>query len=143
MTLDWLTPELDKDLREYCAYLSPDDGEDGYHDAIVNLLTQKAVVEPIRPQAYLRVAVKCAVYKIWRHRKAEDSQVEAYARGDAPDHVKNLKHGRLPHTHCRRGHEFTVDNTRMVGTQRTCQTCFLERRRNYQRQYRAKQKKGI
>jgi HNH endonuclease len=39
-------------------------------------------------------------------------------------------------THCKRGHEFTPENTKMIPSGRNCRICF----RTYQKKWRAKQK---
>ncbi len=126
--LTWLTPELDQDIREYARYLSPDDGEDGYHDAIEAYLQLKTSVIPTKPRGYLRVLTKRAVFKIWRNRTSHYEQEQKYAQGHAPDCTPALLKGRQPRTHCRRGHEFTQDNIVYAGkgqTLRTCKTCRL------------------
>jgi len=129
--LTWLTPELDQDIREYALYLSPDDGEDGYHNAIETYLRLKVSVIPTNPHGYLRVLTKRAVFKIWRDRTSNYEQEQKYAQGHAPDCTPALVKGRQPKTHCRRGHEFTVDNIIYVGKARTCKTCEQLRRKTY------------
>ena len=127
--LTWLTPELDQDIREYALYLSPDDGEDGYHNAIEAYLRLKVSVVPANPRWYLRVLTKRAVFKIWRSRTSNYEQEQKYIQGHAPDCTPALVKGRQPKTHCRRGHEFTKDNIVYAGknhTVRTCKACRLQ-----------------
>lgn len=128
--LTWLTPELDQDIREYARYISIDDGEDGYHNAIEQCL-RLHVSCPNKPQAFLRTATKRAIFKLWRHRTSDAEQSGQYLRGDVPDCTIALRKGRQAHTHCRRGHEFTIDNIIYVGKARTCKTCEQLRRKTY------------
>ena len=132
--LTWLTPELDQDIREYASYLSPDDGEDGYHNAIEAYLRLKVSVIPANPRGYLRVLTKRAVFKIWRDRTSNYEQEQKYSQGHAPDCTPALMKGRQPRTHCRRGHEFTAANIIYVGKARTCKTCEQLRRARYKQQ---------
>lgn len=124
--LEWYSTELDRDIRAYAKYLSPDDGEDGYHDAVVSYLERPLAI--IKPTAWWRHAIKMCVFKIWRHEGSEREMVTAYLRGDGSPYLPNLKAGRLPHTHCRRGHLFTPESIYFVGTQRTCKICERLRR---------------
>jgi len=128
MSLTWLTPELDRDIRAYALYVSADDGEDGYHNAIMHLLVHPLKETPSQPRAFLRTVVKRAIFKLWRHAKAEQGQVLAYSQGDGSDYAKGLALSplRKPQSHCRRGHELTETNLVYVGankTVRTCKTC--------------------
>jgi len=132
MTLDWLTPELDKDLREYCAYVSPDDGEDGYHNAIVSLLIHHQAFVPVKPKAFFRTAIRRNVQKIWRDEQVYQRQVTAYMNGEVSDYWANLQAGRKPHTHCRKGHAFTPDNIMYRGgnqARKLCKQCVADLRK--------------
>lgn len=57
-----------------------------------------------------------------RHRSASN----IYCRGELV----------TPITHCKRGHEFTPENTRLCKTSRTCKTCH----RNYIREYKRRER---
>lgn len=132
--LTWLTPELDQDIREYALYLSPDDGEDGYHNAIETYLRLKISVIPANPRGYLRVLTRHAVFRIWRDRTLGKGQEEKFLRGHAPDCTPALMKGRQPKTHCRRGHEFTKDNIVYMGKYRTCKICRLHSKQSKESQ---------
>lgn len=128
MSLTWLTPDLDRDIRAFAKYVSPDDGEDGYHNAIAYLLMKPVIFVPEQPRAYLRTVVRRAIYKLWRHAQAEQGQVLAYSQGDRSAYAKGLALSpmRKSQSHCRRGHALTEDNLVFMGankTARTCKTC--------------------
>ena len=57
-----------------------------------------------------------------------DNLRDMFARG-------RNRNGKELMTHCKRGHEFTEENTRMNGTRRVCRTCHREttRARNQQK----------
>lgn len=129
--LDWLTPELDLDIRMYARWLDADNGEDAYHNTMEWLLRRPTPFIIQTPAAFLRVAVKRNVLKIWRHNASCQRTAEQVSAGQCPDSLPALQRGRLPHTHCRRGHEFTADNLIYVGTARTCKTCEHMRRAKY------------
>lgn len=119
--------EQDRDLRNYARWISPNDGEDAYHDAICDVLRRGKDGEIANAAAFFRCAIKRALYKIFRHEKAERENTAAWLAGDPPPSAPGLKLGRLPQTHCRRGHPLTEENLTYVGPRRTCRTCFRAR----------------
>lgn len=128
----WLTKIYDDENRDYAKSVNPDDGEDAYHNAIESLLRCRPHFTPDNPGAFLRDITKRAMYKVWRQQKSSMIRDAAYLMGDGPQHVLALKNGRLPHTHCRRGHEFTPDNIVYMDkakTIRTCKTCYKASRK--------------
>jgi len=124
--LDWLTLTVDKDARKYAKYLDADNGEDAYHNMIESLIRNKHFTAPVNSTGFLRTAIRRSVYKYWRHENSMQATVASYLAGEGPQYVSALKLGRLPHTHCRRGHELTPDNiiyVRKNHTGRTCKQC--------------------
>lgn len=134
MALPWLTAELDQDIRAFAKYVSADGGEDGYHNAIAQLLRHPLKSVPVQPRAFLRTAVRRAIYKLWRHAQAEQRQVQAYSQGDGSDYLKglNLSPLRKPQSHCRRGHELTDTNVVFMGANKTVRTCKVCRQHSKQ-----------
>lgn len=122
-----LAVETDRDLRSYATWISPNDGEDAYHNAICDVLARGQAVVIATPSAFYRCAIKRALYKIFRHEKAERENTAAFLAGDPPPTAIGLKAGRLPQTHCRKGHPLTEENLTYVGPRRTCKTCFRAR----------------
>lgn len=121
-----LTEAQDRDLRAYAVALSPDDGEDAYHNAIETVLRRP--VQSIRnPAAFFRTVIKRALLKIWRHDGADMRQSASYLAGDPPSMAVGLAVRRTPQSHCRRGHLFTPDNEYTVGARRTCRICLEAR----------------
>ena len=64
-----------------------------------------------------------------------------YAHLRAVTHLENIRRGRSGEynrvkTHCKNGHEFTVENT-VVGKQRTCRTCSQAASRRYEERCKA------
>lgn len=137
-----LSIDQDRELRTYARRISPNDGEDAYHTAICEVLERGGWEERIvmRPTAYFRTATKLAFYKICRSARAERENVASWLAGDPPPSSSGLKAGRLPHSHCRRGHALTDDNLIYVGPRRTCKACFLPRKAAAARKYRQRKK---
>jgi len=130
----WLTQSVDHDARDYAKYLDADNGEDAYHNVIESLIRNKHIEAPLNSAAFLRTAIRRSVYKYWRHEYSMQATAASYVAGEGPQHVLALKQGRLPHTHCRRGHEFTPDNIVYMNkakTSRTCKQCEQARRKCY------------
>lgn len=134
------TQAVDHDLRAYARWISPNDGEDAYHDAICDVLRLRKAETINNPAAFFRCAIKRALYKIFRHQRAERENTAAYLAGDPPPSSQALKLGRLPQDNCRRGHPLTEDNLTYVGARRTCKTCFRTRTAAAARLRRAQQK---
>lgn len=127
--LTWLTPELDQDIRAYARYLSPDNGEDGYHDAIVSLLVYHGAYQPHKPKAFMRTATKRRVQQVWRNEAVYRQQMQSYMAGEGSSYYKNLQAGRQPHKFCKRGHALTPDNIVYRGgnvSRRLCKQCVNE-----------------
>jgi len=132
--LDWLTLAVDKDARAYAKYLDADNGEDAYHNTIESLIRNRHFTAPTNSAGFLRTAIRRSVYKFWRHEQSMQAIAAGYTAGEGPHATLSLKQGRLSHTHCRRGHEFTPDNIVYVGknhTGRTCKQCAQTRRKNH------------
>jgi hypothetical protein len=56
------------------------------------------------------------------------------ADGEVVNNGGNYRGGGAPRTHCKRGHEFTPENTYVMGGARRCRTCVLAANRaSYQR----------
>lgn len=131
--LPWLTPAVDADARAFAKYLDADNGEDAYHNTIESLIRLKHFTTPQNIAGFLRTAIRRNVYKLWRHEHAMSTVATAYMAGEGPQSTLALQKGRLPHTHCRRGHEFTVENVIYAGknhTGRTCKQCAQQRRKH-------------
>ena len=126
MTVDLreaLTEELDHGVRRYAVFLSMDQGEDAYHNCVVDILERGGLRDPRCVKTMLVVAVKRSLYKIFRHERAEQEQVGAWLQGDPPFTTAALARGRTTHTHCRRGHPLEEGNLATVGPRRTCLMC--------------------
>lgn len=133
-----LTADEDRELRAFARALSPDDGEDAYHNAILQILAHPPAYQVENPRGFYRTAIKRAVYKLYRHDSREREHIALYLAGRPPKHYAGLAFGRFPRTHCRRGHLFTPDTIKMVGARRTCRICYrvtdaLLHKRNYSR----------
>lgn len=133
-----LTDIEDRDLRGYARWISLDDGEDAYHDAICDVLARGWMERIAQPCAFFRRATKLALYKIFRHEKAERENTAAFLAGDPPPTSIGLKAGRLPQTHCRRGHALTEENLAYTGPRRTCRICRKISGASSSRQYRGR-----
>lgn len=98
---------------------------------------------------------------VYLHRHLYEQEVGPISEGLEPDHLCNntrcvnwnhlepvtrqenllRRYQRRPlPTHCRRGHEFTPENTYTTLTQRSCRTCKAEVKRAYKRREREKQR---
>ena len=121
--LDWLTLAVDNDARAYAKYLDADNGEDAYHNTIESLIRNKHFTAPMNSAGFLRTAIRRSVYKFWRHEQSMQAIAASYTAGEGPHATLPLKQGRLPHTHCRRGHELTPENIIYAGKNQTGRTC--------------------
>lgn len=117
----------DKGIRAYARRLHQD-GEDAYHNSVVDVLT-RGQMETIRViSVFFRVATRYALYKMFRHESAERLNIEAWLNGYPPPMTVGLANGRLPRTHCRKnGHPLVEGNLAYIGARRTCLTCKRER----------------
>jgi hypothetical protein len=119
-----MTLELsDVEIRAHAIRLHPDYGEDAYHDAVCAVLSRGELETIENPVAFFWIATKRALYKIFRHERAEMEQTLAWLRGDPAPTAQGLENGRLTHTHCRRGHPLIEGNLAYIGPRRTCRTC--------------------
>lgn len=130
----------DLDLRAYARWISPNDGEDAYHDAICDVLRRQQADTINNPAAFYRHAIKQSLYKIFRAERRENDKIVNFLAGVMHPSDQNLKLARLPKTHCRKGHALTEDNLTYVGPRRTCKLCFRTRTALAARLRRAKQK---
>ena len=126
-----LAIQEDQDIRQYSKRLHYDLGEDAYHNVVCDVLTNNRDIHNER--AFFRVAMKLALYKIYRHEKSEREQVSAYLNGDPPYTMEALRKGaalrRVIQSHCKRGHELIEGNLAYMGNRRTCLTCKRKRER--------------
>lgn len=120
-----LSEQEDRNLRGYALRLHPELGEDAYHNAVCHILIYKTV--PNNVEVFFRVAIKRALWKIYRHEKSDREQSFAFLQGDPPSTMVGLLKGRekmnVRQVQCRRGHEFTEDNIAYIGERRTCKMC--------------------
>ena len=121
----------DRNLREYAKRLHPQLGEDAYHNVVCDVLVQQKVIHNIEP--FFHVAMKRALWKIYRHEQSEREQIEAYIQGDPSPSMKGLLIGRetqnIRQAQCRRGHELVEGNLAYISGRRTCRTCKRMRER--------------
>lgn len=125
-----LTNEEDKALRGYARRLHSEWGEEAYHNVVCEILS-RGKVESIRDIiGFGIVAIKYALYKIFRHEASERQNIEAYLNNDPiPQHV-GLVMGRQRHEMCRKGlHRLIDGNLAYIGIRRTCRACKRERER--------------
>lgn len=120
---DALTDDLDKGVRRYAVFLSMDQGEDAYHNSVVDTLERGGLRDPRCVKSMLVVGIKWALYKIFRHERSEREQVASWLAGDPPFTAAGLATGRAKKTQCRRGHALEEENLSFVGPRRTCLTC--------------------
>ena len=114
-----LDMETDTHLRKWARRLDPDNGEDGYHNAVASLLKQK--FEPHNLIGLLKTKTKWAILKIWAHERTEQKCLEANSKGDKSS-SDNL-HPPAFRSHCVRGHEMAGDNLYYYKTRRVCKAC--------------------
>jgi hypothetical protein len=124
-----LDSETDATLRKYARRLDPDNGEDGYHNAVASLLKQK--FEPNNLIGLLKKKTKWAIFKIWEHERVEQKCVEANHNGEKSS-SDNL-HPPPFRTHCARGHEMAGDNIYWNKTRRVCKACRRIREKQHRR----------
>lgn len=121
------TDEDDAPVRRYARWLHPELGEDAYHTAVCEVLVRGRAESIRNAQAFYRVAIRRALYKIFRHEQAEREQTARFLAGDPPSTAAGLAMGRHTQTHCRRRHELSEENCCYIGKRRTCRTCKRER----------------
>jgi hypothetical protein len=125
-----LTKEEDRILRGYAKRLHQDLGEEAYHNVVCDTLT-RGKAEGIRDiRGFFVVAIKYALYKIFRHEASERRTIESYMNGDPIPQQIGLQRGRLKHEMCRKGlHVLTEENSAYIGVRRTCKACKQARER--------------
>lgn len=121
--------EHDAILRAYALRLSFEYGEDAYHNVMCEVLTKSMVIRDII--GFYKVAIKRALYKIFRHNKAElkYALMSELERSTVSSADAALKLGRLKHTTCRKGHLWSPETTAYIGPRRTCRICKQARER--------------
>lgn len=127
ITNDLITEEDDIVLRGYAKRLDPQQGEDAYHNAICSMLEKPTVIQNIIGLCI--VAIRRALYKIFRHEKTERENIEHYINGDPVPAQVGWKRGSVRQEKCRKGlHDLVEGNLVYVGARRTCQACMELRR---------------
>ena len=121
-----LTEEDDRHLRNYAKWLNADLGEDAYHIAIFDAIRYEQRIYIRNTVSYLRVAIKSALYKMYRHEKSERENIQAYIHNDPIPMLKGFIPGDVPHDTCRKGHEWKEETIAYVGSRRTCLICRRE-----------------
>ena len=131
----------DQYIRQYSKQLHYDLGEDAYHNVVCDVLFKKMNI--YNEKAFFCVAMKRALYKIYRHEQSEREQISAYINGDPPYTMQGLRKGMalrcIRQSHCKRGHELIEGNLAYVGIRRTCLTCKRIRERE---QYKIRKSKN-
>lgn len=119
-----LTNEEDRALRSHAQRLSYESGEDAYHDVVCDILEKQRNEEIKNLCGFLKVSIKYALYKWYRHEEAERRNIQHYLNNDPiPQHV-GLVMGRQKHSMCRKGlHRLIDGNLAYIGDRRTCRTC--------------------
>ena len=123
-----LTTEEDMILRRYAKRLHQDLGEEAYHNVICDMLSRRKWegIQDIR--GFCIVAIRYALYKIFRHEASERRAIEPYISGDLIPMQIGLQKGRLKHEMCRKElHTLTEENSAYIGERRTCRICKRER----------------
>lgn len=132
---DRFLTQQDATLRHYAYVLDPQQGEDCYHDLVVEML-QRWSPEPIRtPDRYVWRGIKLHLANYYRRLLIDQDNSWLYLMGFAPKSYANLRLAHQPRTHCRRGHALTEANRR--GKNRQCRICYRDLQREYQRKRRA------
>lgn len=127
-----ITQEEDRRLRQYAKYLHMECGEDAYHIVVCDLLSKDKMCEIKDTISFFHVAIRRALYKIFRHERVEKDNIQAFINNDpTPTQIafKNLEKGREKLPTCRRGHEWKTETIIYVGKQRTCKICKYEQDR--------------
>ena len=126
-----LSIEQDREIRQYAKRMHSELGEDAYHMVISDVLRQ-GKEESIRDiVGYIRHAMKYALYKIFRHERAERQNIQAFVNNDPIPMLKGFVPGDVPHRTCRKGHVWSEHTTVYIGKQRTCGIC----RKKYSEEY--------
>lgn len=127
-----LTHEDDVILRGYAKRLHDEHGEEAYHNVVCDMLSRGKWDDIKDMRSFCIVAIKYALYKIFRHEVAERRNIESYLNGDpVPAHV-GLVMGRQKQEWCRKKlHMLTDENSAYIGIRRTCRQCKRQRERKH------------
>ena len=133
--------ECEREIRQYAMRLNPYLGEDAFHSVICEVLERNIIL--VNEVAFYHVAIKRALWKIFRHEKADRKTSLAFLNGDPPASEIGLRAGRklmnVRRSHCRNGrHELVEGNLTYVGGRRTCLACKRIREVCAARKYRRK-----
>lgn len=122
-----LIEECDKSFRQYAKQLHVEYGEDAYHTVVCEILERGKISEIRDIQAYVRVAMRWALYKMFRHEGVERRNNEIWMKDGSVPMQKGLVYGRKKWERCRKGHKWSEEMTAYVGGRRTCRICKRER----------------
>ena len=132
-----ITEEEDMQLRRYARFLHIELGEDAYHIVVCDMLSKDTISNIRNNIAFFHVAIRRALYKLFRHEKAERENIEHYLNDDPIPAHRGLVNGRgLKLPTCRKGHEWKIETISYIGKQRTCRICKREREKIAARIYR-------
>lgn len=130
----------DQRLRMYARRLHPEFGEDAYHTVVCEVL-QRHVVNIHNFIGFFRVAIRNALYKMFRHEKSERTTVTAFINDDPIAMQRGLRRSQQPLVSCRKDMHLLVEgNLAYVGKRRTCRACKRLREAVAARVKRARQK---
>lgn len=125
-----LTEQDDQVLRRYARQLHYEYGEEAYHNVICEILSRGKweTIQDIR--GFCIIAIKYALYKIFRHEVSERRNIESYINGDIIPMQVGLVKGRVKRERCRKElHDLVEGNLAYISGQRTCRACKQERER--------------
>lgn len=123
-----ITNEEDIMLRRYALRLNREVGEDAYHVVVCDVLSKNHVDDIKNIPTFFRVSIRRALYKIFRHERAERKNIQAYINNDPVPMQIGLVWGRKKREVCLTGRHKLVDgNLSYIGKQRTCRMCKRER----------------
>ena len=119
-----LTEQEDQVLRSHAQRLNPEWGEDAYHNVVCDILIKQKEQNIQNVCGFLKVSMKYALYKLYRHEDAERRNVGHYIQDDPIPQQVGLVVGRQKHEMCRKGlHRLIDGNLAYIGTRRTCRAC--------------------
>jgi hypothetical protein len=122
---------IDNQLRQYAKRVDAVNGEDAYHNAVLYVLTHNPVIQ--NTVGYYAVAIKRALWKVYRHKNAEDHGALIFLSNNAIQNHRGLEKGRgVKLEFCRKNlHKLTPDNLSFIGQRRTCKACKQIRERKH------------